>query len=128
MTRYPNDPGKDQQSQKQYKPTNEYSLLTVEAFAAGMETQTKYAYECAKNMTDEAVKHCELLIDSLKDRLSGYAAQVNSNFNSLKATMDSLNNEMVDLQRRTDVLRTATTARLSNEDIRGILYKIYSLA
>lgn len=139
MAQYPNDPGLDNQASKEFKPTQDYSILTSEGFAAAMELQTKYSYECCKQMMEKSITHTDetvsqniddvkQLIHQLEDLHHKDMIAVNESFTHQNTVLRALKDSDDILQAKVQCLNDEIRMELTTYERQLILKKIYHLA
>ena len=135
MPMYPNDPGMDNQKPVEFNPTHEYEVLDIDSFIKGIELQTKYSYQCSTQMMDNAVCHSSNLFEEAAKRIDNLMSIVNENMNKIddafKGCHDAINENkknIVELYRRTDIIREEMNVSITDHERQVILAQIYDLA
>lgn len=134
MAQYPNDPGIDNQKPVNYTPTHEYEILTTDVFAAGMETQTKYSYQCAKQLMENAIKHTNSMNEEICHRIDNLSnvhqedmTRIDDAFKNCYDAINAIKADCVELYRRTDNIRAELNEQITDYERRVLLSQIYDL-
>ena len=135
MTQYPNDPGIDNQTPCDYKPVQEYHILTAENFASAMELQTKYSYECSKQMMEKAVEHTNNMINDIEQMIHKVEENHQKDMQVVRESFDHQNTVLRALKESDDILQakveclnTEFRSEITPYERQLILKKIYHLA
>lgn len=122
MAQYPNDPGPDREKQRDFCPTVEYDVLTTPLFMHGMELQTSYAYQCAKQLADKSVDYTNQVADEMIKRISNTNGKIDEMAHNVESAIRDIRNHILGLE---DGLRDTNAKVGAMETVLGARMTMY---